>query len=98
MLQCKNGEHRLLNEVYYVPKLCHNIVSLGQLSEAGNIIVLDGDLLRVCERRGKLLMNVRRTPNRLYKIELQISGSNNLEKNVAMKEYKEKGFLLDKMG
>ena len=43
-------------------------------------------------------MKVRRTPNRLYKIELQISGSNNLEKNVAMKEYKEKGFLLDKMG
>uniref|UniRef100_A0A0A9BMA9 Uncharacterized protein n=1 Tax=Arundo donax TaxID=35708 RepID=A0A0A9BMA9_ARUDO len=37
-------------------------------------------------------MKVRRTSNRLYKIELKISGNNNLEKNVAMMEHQEKGF------
>jgi hypothetical protein len=32
---CKNGEHLTLPEVYYIPKLCSNIVSLGQLDEIG---------------------------------------------------------------
>lgn len=92
MLQCKNGEQRLLNEVYYVPNLCRNIISLGQLSEAGNRIVLDRDLLSVRERSGRLLMKIQRTPDRLYKIKLQIRGSNSMEKNVAMVEHKEKIF------
>lgn len=30
--QCKNGEERVLQEVYFIPSLCNNIISLGQLS------------------------------------------------------------------
>ncbi|WCJ34769.1 hypothetical protein M5689_016057 [Euphorbia peplus] len=44
---CKNGEERELKEVYYIPTLRSNIISLGQLSEEGNKVVLDGDLLWV---------------------------------------------------
>ncbi|XP_074373516.1 uncharacterized protein LOC141713846 [Apium graveolens] len=36
ILQCKNGEERTLHEVYYIPTLCSNIISLGQLSESEN--------------------------------------------------------------
>lgn len=32
---CKNREERTLTDVYYNPNLCNNIISLGQLSEAG---------------------------------------------------------------
>lgn len=65
---CKNGEERILKEVYYIPKLCNNIISLGQLSEDGNRVVLKGDFMWVFNTMGKLLMKVKRSPNRLYKI------------------------------
>ena len=29
MFQCKNGEHKALTDVYYIPKLRSNIVSIG---------------------------------------------------------------------
>lgn len=67
-LQCKDGESRILSEVYYIPSLRSNIISLGQLSENGYRITLRGEHLWVHENNGDLLMKVKRSPNRLYKI------------------------------
>ncbi|GJS23761.1 cellulose synthase A catalytic subunit 3 [UDP-forming]-like protein [Tanacetum coccineum] len=39
VFQCKNGEHQKLQEVYYIPDLCSNIISLGQLSECGDAFI-----------------------------------------------------------
>lgn len=58
--KCKNGEEKLLNDVYYIPELCNNIISLGQLSEDGNKVVLDGKYLWVYDERGRLLMKVKK--------------------------------------
>lgn len=33
LFQCLNNEHLVLSEVYYIPRLCSNIVSIGQLGE-----------------------------------------------------------------
>lgn len=37
--KCKNGEEIVLRDVYYIPTLCSNIISLGQLSENGKVIL-----------------------------------------------------------
>ncbi|XP_074347025.1 uncharacterized protein LOC141685846 [Apium graveolens] len=71
LFKCKNGEDCLLRDVYYIPTLCNNIISLGQLSEAGNKVVLKGDYLWVYGKGGQLLMRVKRSANRLYKIILE---------------------------
>ncbi|GKC36157.1 retrotransposon protein, putative, unclassified, partial [Tanacetum coccineum] len=71
VFQCKNGEHRKLDEVYYIPDLCSNIISLGQLAEGGDEIKIKDPFLWVHDEAGKLLMKVGRSPNRLYKIELE---------------------------
>lgn len=68
LMKCKNGEERLLEKVYYIPSLCSNIISLGQLAEDGNKVLLKGEYLWVYEDGGKLFMKVKRSPNRLYKI------------------------------
>ena len=68
ILRCKDGENRTLNEVYYIPSLQSNIISLGQLSKDGYKIVLKGENLWVHEGNGDLLIKVRRSSNRLYKI------------------------------
>ena len=68
VFRCKNGEERCLKDVYYIPTLKNNIISLGQLSESGNKVVLQGNYLWVRDEKGELLMKVKRSPNRLYKI------------------------------
>lgn len=71
LLKCKNGEQRLLHEVYFIPSLRSNIISLGQLAEEGSKIVLHGNLLWVYDRSGVLLIKVECSYNRLYKISLE---------------------------
>lgn len=66
--RCKNREERTLHKVYYIPDLWSNIFNLGQLSERGNGVVLLVDYLWVFDECEKLLMKVKRSSNRLYKL------------------------------
>lgn len=72
---CKNGEIRIFEDVYFIPTLRNNILSLGQLAEEGNRIAIRGDLLWVYDTRDSLLMKVKRSQNRLYKIVLNTTNS-----------------------
>ena len=68
---CRNGDQWLLQEVYYIPRLRSNIVSLGQLTETGHKVIMVEDALHVLDKsHARLLMKVRHTANRLYQIEL----------------------------
>ena len=61
----------MLKEVYYIPTLCSNLVSLGQLTEIGHKIIIDEDELEEYDKNPwRLIMKVKRSLNRLYKIEL----------------------------
>lgn len=64
-LKCKNGEERILTEVYFIPSFCNNIISFWKLAEAENRVILDGEMLWVYEKSGKLLMKIPRAANRL---------------------------------
>lgn len=70
---CKNGEIRKLHGVYYIPTLRSNIISLGQLSEEGYRVVLNGESLWVYDSCGRLMMHVQKFTNRLYKIHIENS-------------------------
>ncbi|KAJ0970052.1 hypothetical protein J5N97_022929 [Dioscorea zingiberensis] len=50
LFRCLSGEHRALTDVYYIPRLRSNIVSLGQLEENGCRVVLEDDYLRIFDR------------------------------------------------
>ena len=73
LIEGKTGEQRLLTDVYYIPSLQCNIISLGQATEGGCEIHMKHDLLTMKDDTGKLLMKVTRTKNRLYKINLKIT-------------------------
>jgi hypothetical protein len=74
LFQCKNGDQWTLTEVFYIPKLRSNLISLGQLTETGHRIVLDDDILEVFQKIPfRLIMKVERTLNRMYKKEMEIA-------------------------
>ena len=71
LFQGRTGDQWLLHDVYFIPKLKSNLISLGQLTKIQHRIVMDDDEVVVSEKdRSRLIMRVQRTVNHLYKIEL----------------------------
>ncbi|XP_039771974.1 uncharacterized protein LOC120640173 [Panicum virgatum] len=69
----RNGGHQSLLDIYYIPRLRSNIISLGQLDEVGCKVEIEDGVLRVRDPYRVLLAKVRRSPHRLYKITLTIA-------------------------
>ncbi|GJZ84085.1 zinc finger, CCHC-type containing protein [Tanacetum coccineum] len=72
LLECKNKEQKIIPNVYYIPNLKNNILSLKQLRENGYKIVMQNNLLLLYGQDQKLLMRVKRSRNWLYKINLKV--------------------------
>nr|GEW92370.1 zinc finger, CCHC-type [Tanacetum cinerariifolium] len=72
LLGCKNNEQKIVSDVYYIPNLKSNIISLGQLTEIGCKIIMDGNKLTLYDKNKKLLIKVERSKNRIYSTRLQI--------------------------
>ena len=60
-----NNEARKMTDVYFIPELRSNIISLGQATESGCDIRLKGDVLTMHDQHGKLLVKANRLNNRL---------------------------------
>ncbi|KAL1205085.1 Retrovirus-related Pol polyprotein from transposon TNT 1-94 [Cardamine amara subsp. amara] len=72
---CKTGEKKALKEIYYIPDLKSNILSLGQATKNGCEVYMKGDSLILRDPHGRLLVRVTRSPKRLYKTHMEISNS-----------------------
>jgi hypothetical protein len=71
LFEGSSGDQWELYDVYYIPKLKSNLVSLGQLTEIGHRIVMDEDVIEVSEKNPpRLIMKIQRSRNRLYMLEL----------------------------
>ncbi|KAK1423983.1 hypothetical protein QVD17_19294 [Tagetes erecta] len=68
----RNGEQKLLTDIYYIPDLKSNLLSLGQATELGCNVNMRNQYLTMHDKEGKLLMKVARSKNRLYKIKLKV--------------------------
>lgn len=68
LFQFKNGEQKLLTEVYYITALSSNITSVGQLIEGGSKVSMNNSFLWLYDSSGRLLMKIKRSPNHLYKM------------------------------
>ena len=73
-----NGEARKMMDVYFIPDLRSNIISLGQATESGCDIRLRGDDLTMHDQHGKLLVKANRSKNRLYKVRMGIRDTSQL--------------------
>ncbi|KAL0855319.1 hypothetical protein Bca101_060472 [Brassica carinata] len=62
------GEKKVLPNVYYIPNLRSNIISLGQATESGCDVRMKGDYLTLHDRDGNLIVKASRSKNRLYKV------------------------------
>jgi hypothetical protein len=71
MFVCKNGESRSFNEVYFIPCLMTNIVSVSQLDKIGYKIDIDTGVMKIWEPGAVLLTKVKWEENHLYLLHLK---------------------------
>jgi transposase InsO family protein len=69
----RHGEHKVLTGVYWIQRLKNSIISVGQMDEGGAHVLVEGGVLRVWDRRHRLLTRVQRTENHMYRLELQVA-------------------------
>lgn len=68
----QDGSKKLLANVYYIPDLKSNILSLGQATEAGcEVKMKEGDLTLI-DKEGNLVVKAKRSANRLYKVLMDV--------------------------
>jgi hypothetical protein len=73
LFSCKNGEHRSLGNIYFIPRLTTNIISVGQLDEVGFKVLIEEGMMQVFDEERRLLAKVHRGPSRLYVLEVTIA-------------------------
>ena len=71
LIRLKNSEHQLISNVYYVPNMKSNILSLGQLLEKGYDIQLKGNNLSIRDNANNLIAKVPMTKNRTFTLNIQ---------------------------
>ena len=59
-------------DIYYIPDLKRNILGLGQATEQGYDVRMRDNYLTLKDSNGRLLAKVLRSPNRLYKLRLEV--------------------------
>jgi hypothetical protein len=63
LFEAKIGEHLPLTDIYYIPRLMMNIISLGQLDEGGCDVHAHHGVLQIRDNNGCLIVRVQRLVN-----------------------------------
>ncbi|KAL0447542.1 UNVERIFIED_CONTAM: Retrovirus-related Pol polyprotein from transposon TNT 1-94 [Sesamum latifolium] len=71
ILATKNGDHKLLHNVYYIPKMKNNILSIGQLMESGHKVNMEDKYLWLRDHDDRLVAKVAMTSNRMFKLNVK---------------------------
>ncbi|WZZ50841.1 hypothetical protein YC2023_050948 [Brassica napus] len=69
----------MLSDVYFIPELRSNIISLGQATESGCEIRMKEDYLYLYDRDDQLLVKAKRARNRLYKVVMEVESTRCLQ-------------------
>ena len=67
----KDGKEGTIEDVYYVPDMKSNILSMGQLLEKGYSIFMKDRMLHLKDKGGRLLARVEMAKNRMFKLNLR---------------------------
>ncbi|WOG99518.1 hypothetical protein DCAR_0518871 [Daucus carota subsp. sativus] len=69
-IMSEKGEKKYINDVYYIPALKNNIITLGQLVEKGYNIHMQDNSLIIRNQARELIANVEMSKNRLFTLDM----------------------------
>ena len=66
IFRCGNGDQRALADVFFIPSLRRNIISVGQLDEGGCGIGIKSGTMTIRDPSHRMLATVKHSGSRLY--------------------------------
>ncbi|XP_019465426.1 PREDICTED: uncharacterized protein LOC109363629 [Lupinus angustifolius] len=82
MMQRKNGKKVCIFNVFYVPKMRSNLISLGKLLEKGYTMEMKDDMLKVFDKNKLNILKAPLSANRTFKIGIQITDQKCLQSTI----------------
>jgi hypothetical protein len=70
-IKLKNGDHSYIADVYYVPAIKHNMLSIGQLMEKGYTLYTKNCHLTIKDYNERLIAYVKMSKNRMFPLNIQ---------------------------
>ena len=69
----KNGDKKHINDVYFVPGLKCNLISIGQLMEKGYKVIFNHDMCTIFDKyhRKRLVVRVKMAKNRMFPLNMK---------------------------
>lgn len=74
-MKLNNGKNVLIKDVWYIPGMNINLMSVGQLIEKGFSVTMKGNLLKLYDCNQKLIMHHELGRNRTFKVNDAISNT-----------------------
>ena len=71
LIKLKNGDHSYIADVYYVPAIKHNLLSVGQLMEEDYTLFMKNCHLTITDYNGRLITYVKMSKNRMFPLNIQ---------------------------
>ena len=72
-LSKKNGKSGAIEDVYYVPDIKVNILSVGQLLQKGYEILTKGQQMQLRDKTGRVVLSSEMESNRMFKVNMEYS-------------------------
>ncbi|PKA60800.1 Retrovirus-related Pol polyprotein from transposon TNT 1-94 [Apostasia shenzhenica] len=70
-VKINHGKMKLLYNVYFVPNLAHNLLSIGQLMAGGYKILFDNDVYVINDKKtGQPIVSVQMTENKMFPLKI----------------------------
>jgi hypothetical protein len=70
-IKLKNGDYSHITDIYYVPAIKQNLVSIGQLMEKGYTLYMKNCHLTIIDYNGRLIAYVKMSKNRMFPLNIQ---------------------------
>nr|GEU68369.1 hypothetical protein [Tanacetum cinerariifolium] len=83
----ENGKESMIEDVYYVPAMKSNILSLGQLMKKGYWVLMKNRKLLLKNKEGVIIALVKRCKNRTFKLNLSNVNGKCLKADLSDEEY-----------
>src|SRR3954471_13512024 len=77
-VKVKNGKTVLIKDVWYVPRIRSNLMSVGHLIEKGFSVVMKNNLLKLYDSNKNLIVQSEQGSNRTFKVNVEIAASERL--------------------
>lgn len=69
-VKTKSGTNKFIHDVYYVPGLAHNLLSVGQLMNKGYSVLFDGNICEIKSKKSEKCIQIHMTGNKMFPLEI----------------------------